>query len=216
MIEIQSEMAMQVLEAARLVIYNMEKDANVQYRIFSVGFTPNRMQQGKTLLAKVLLLQAMQVSHEEGTRDSDHQLRADIKATRASFKEHAEVVRRAFQNDLNVIQALHIDRIATKKWEWMQQALHFYTHLEEHMVKLEQFGMDWSVIEQAKVSVQALLDMKENNRIHGLAEKQAKIDHTLEALQAWVYEFQSIARIAFKDNPQVLSIFGMKFPLTTG
>lgn len=212
--ELQSEI--QVLEGARVAIYHTEKDGNLQQQMAAYGFTQKQRQHGKNLLAKALLLQAMRIIQEDEWGSSVQQIRADVQATQTMFREHVHTVRKAFRHDPVVLQRLQIQRNARKRTTWLQQAFHFYTLLEEHTAQLEPFGIHWSVIQQAKASVKALLALKEERtRIKGRVEARAGKNNQIteakifKALEGWVMEFQHIARLAFKDNPQMLKIFGI-------
>ena len=201
----------QVLEGAQLAINNTEKSEERQKRMGAYGFTAKRIEEGKVLLANALLLQDVQVSHYEDRWVIAHQLNADRQAAHAMFKEHVGVTRTAFRNEPVILHSLKIQRIAKGKWEWPQQALYFYTKLEEHIAQMEPFGINQEVIVQASTSIQALIAMKED-RFHkkGLAEDSTQEKRkAFKALKEWVLEFRSVARIAFKSNPQMLGSYGI-------
>jgi len=45
----------------------------------------------------------------------------------------------------------------------------------------------------------------------GMAENSTEAKKkAVKVLKIWVQEFRSVARIAFKDTPQILEIFGIK------
>src|SRR5690606_14041506 len=152
----------QVMEGARLAIFNTEKNEERQKRLAIYGLTPKRLQEGKALLNNAQLLQNTKVNYYNDHWAIAQQLNADRQAAHAMFKEHVGVARIAFRNDPVVLHHLHIQRIATKTWEWPRQALYFYTKLEEHAAQLEPFGITQEVIAQAKAAVQALIALKED------------------------------------------------------
>ena len=201
----------EVMEGARLAIFNTEKNEDRQKRLAVYGLTPKRLQEGKALLNNAQMLQDAKVNYYDDRWAIARQLDADRQTAHAMFKEHVGVARTAFRNDPVVLHNLHIQRIATKTWEWPRQALYFYTKVEEHAAQLEPFGINQEVIAQAQASVQALIELKEDRMDRkGMAQHSTQEKRkAFKALREWMLEFRSLARIAFKDNPQMLEVFGI-------
>jgi len=201
----------QILEGATMVLNNTEKDANIQKGMEGYGFTKKRMKEGDALLNNVLSLQAVCETHHNERWAISQKLEADRNTALALFKDHVGVARIALRNDPVVLHSLKIQRISKKTWGWPRQALHFYEKVTPHLAQLEALGVNAEVLAQAKASVQALLALKEDRLL-----KKSKVEDStqekrkaMKALKAWVQEFISIARIAFKDNPQTLEAFGI-------
>ena len=79
---------------------------------------------------------------------------------------------------------------------------------------MKQFGIAPEELQQTKAGIEALLLQKERRRKKKAEAESAtqKRNDTLEALNAWLVEFRAVARLAFKDDPQMLEAFGMKVP----
>ncbi len=204
----------QILEAARLVIYNTQKDPDIQKRMSTYGFPPKRLQDGKALLEKAILLQDIKTIHYDERWAISQQVEADMEIMKATFKDHVLVARTAFRHDAVVLHSLKIERLSTRKWESVRQALYFYTKLEEHAAVMEPFGINLELIRQTKISVASLLDMKEERaRKKGVAEDTTQEKKkAFKELREWVVEFRTLARYAFKDSPQMLESFGILVP----
>lgn len=201
----------QILTGARLAIFNTEKNADRQKRMAVYGLTPKRLQEGKDLLKNAEQMKEVKTSYYDDRWAISQQLKADRQAALTLFKDHVIVARTAFRKDEVVLYNLKVQRISKKTSEWPLQALHFYTKLEDHVTSMEPFGITSDVIAQAKASMQALIELKED-RIDrkGLAQDSTQEKRkAFRALKDWVMEFRGIARLAFKDNPQILEVFGI-------
>lgn len=195
----------------QVVIYVTEKDPEVQKRMAAFGMTDKRLQEGNTLLNNAKLLKNTVDNHYEDRWTIAQQIEANQQTCRSAFREHADVVRIAFRNEPVLLHGLKIQRISKRKWDWTEQALHFYTLIEVHAARLKPFGISKEVITQAKASVEALIALK-NDRMKqkGLTEDSTLAKReAFQALKRWVQEFRTTARFAYKDNPQRLEMFGI-------
>ncbi|MEQ9440224.1 MAG: hypothetical protein RIG62_14315 [Cyclobacteriaceae bacterium] len=200
-----------ILEAAQLVIYSMEQEETIRQQMEAYGFTPNRMQQGKGLLTKSRHCQKEQSERYNAQWELTQQLQAEMDMIIPLFKEHAKVTKVAFRSEPNTVHSLKIDRLERKGWPAVRQAEHFYAKLLELDLNLEHYGISKKEIQQNRTAIKALQTMKEERmRIKALAENctQTK-QESLQRLRSWVIEFRSMARIAFKQTPQMLEAFGI-------
>ncbi len=203
-----------LLELTQIAIYSVDRDADIQKRMAHYGFTPKRMQEGTVLRQEVITLLNVKENHYDESWVLSQQIEADLKKTNTLFKEHVRIARSAFRKDVPLMRALRIKRIATKRWEWPQQALNFYTKLEERNADMTAFDISQEDLQQIKASVETILEMR-TERISRKGEAQNSTHHkdqVLALLRAWLTEFHAVARIAFKESPQRLEAFGIIVP----
>lgn len=200
-----------ILEAAHLAIYNTEREVSIRQQMEAYGFTPARMQTGKSLLTKVKNCQDEQTDRYDKNWDVAQQVNTQLASLQRQFKEHAQVVRVALRSEPTQLHKLRIERFAKNDWEVIRQADYFYTRLQRLGISLEAYGIGNKELQQARTAVKALLTLKEErSRLKGMAENSTQLkNEALRELREWLVEFRAVARIAFKNNPQILEAFGI-------
>lgn len=200
-----------VVDATRLAVDTTEQEAAIRQKMEQYGFTPARMTEGKTLLTQAITARQKKDACYDRQWELAQQISAQLEAVQAQFKEHLKVARTAYRNEPATLHALRIERIAQRGWPLVRQAAHFYHKLQERQLSLQAYGVSAKVIQQAMTDTNELLVLRQGRiRQKGFAESctQEK-KQAFRELRAWVAEFRNIARIAFKDNPQLLEAFGM-------
>ena len=200
-----------VVDAARQAIGTTEQEATIRQKMKQYGFTPARMKEGKTLLTQAITARKKKDAYYDTQWEMAQQINAQLEAVQGQFKEHMKVARTAYRNESSLLHALRIERTARRGWPCVRQAAYFYHKLQERKLSLEAYGISTQEIQQATADTNELMVLRQGRiRQKGFAESctQEK-KKAFRALQAWVSEFRSIARIAFKDNPQLLEAFGM-------
>ena len=200
----------QVLETAQLAVNITEQEAPIRQKMEKYGFIPARMKEGKNLITRAIAAQRKKDSGYDSQLELAQQINAQLEAVQAQFKEHLRVARTAYRNDSTAQQILRIERIASRGWPCVRQAAYFYHKLQERKLSLQPFGVTAKEIQQATTDTTQLLVMRQERiRQKGLAENctQEK-NEAFRQLKKWVSEFRAVARIAFKDNPQMLEAFG--------
>ena len=200
-----------VLDAAHLAIDATEQETLIRQKMEQYGFGPVRMKEGKTLLTQATTAQQKKDRCYDTQLELAQQINAQLEAVQAQFKEHLRVARTAYRNEPTVQQILRIERIAPAGWSCVRQASYFYHKLQERKLSLATFGVSAKEIQQATTDTTQLLVMRQGRiRQKGLAENcTQKKNEAFRKLKKWVSEFRAVARIAFKDNPQMLEAFGM-------
>lgn len=201
-----------LLEAASLAVNNTQGNPAIQQQLEAYGLRAAQLQTGQRRLQVLKQKHDAQLQLQNERWALSQQINASLLATRDLFKSHARAATVAFQHDPALIQALNIVPLATRRWECVRQASMFYQQLQERELSLAAFGISVQEIQEVQANVAQLLQLKEK-RVHkkerceqGTQDrKQAQDD-----LHDWVIEFRSTARVAFRSQPQVLEIFGMR------
>jgi hypothetical protein len=204
----------QLIAAAVLAIRPLLSDKNLQKRMNAYGFTPQRLQQGTALLTSVQLIDD---TREETNREARHlanQIAQDRQATRTLFRTHAAIARTAFRENPLVLKDLNISKLVNGTWIWTKQALDFYKIAPTQMEQLERFGAIPAEFQQNQAAVEALIELR-NERVQHRGKTQnltQERNQKIRALRQWYGEFRQLARLAFKDKPQLLETFGIVVP----
>ena len=118
-------------EATRLAITNTENNAARRQQLAAFGFGPARFNTGKALLKAFTDKQAEQARCQNEQWSLSKQLNESLLAVTEQFREHVLVVQAAFRHDAELLHSLKIERFATRRWEGVRQATHFYWQLRE-------------------------------------------------------------------------------------
>jgi hypothetical protein len=199
-------------EAASLAIDNTENNAARQQQLAAFGFGPARFNTGKALLKTFTDKQAEQARCQNEQWSLSKQLNASLLAVNDQFREHALVVQAAFRRDAELLHSLKIDRFATRRWEGVRQAIHFYRQLKEQKVSLANYGVSDKDLQQAYANatqLQQLKQMRADKKSHAEQCTQDKMQVQKE-LRQWVSDSRTTARMAFREQPQTLEAFGIQ------
>ena len=203
-----------LIEAVTLAIRALSSDKSLLKKMSAYGFTPQSLQQGTKLLNTVELTGDTREQTSRESRHLSHQITQDRQATRAVFRNHVAIARTAFREEPLVQQDLKIDTLVVGNWAWTKQALDFYKLAPTQMARLQQFGATPESFQQNQAAVQALLDLRaERQQRKGKTQDfTQERNRKIEELRDWYREFRRLARIAFKENPQLLETFGIVVP----
>ena len=201
-----------LLEAAQLALTNTQKHPEIQKRMAAYGFTPAQLQVGKKLLTTVEEKQLAQSRAQDKRWALSQQINTGLLAVRDQLKQYAAIAVVAFRRDPVLLHSLKINRIASGRWDIVRQAVYFYQQLENKKVDMIPYGVSQKELQQAQTAAVALTRMKEERTsAKGMAQISTQQKHTAQrALRQWLSEFRSIARLALKDQPQMLEVFGIK------
>ena len=200
-----------LLEAAQLALTNTQKHPEIQKRMAAYGFTPAQLRVGKKLLTTVEEKQLAQGRAQDERWALSQQVNAGLVSVRDQLKQHAVIAQVAFRRDPVLLYSLKISQIAALRWDMVRQAVYFYQQLENKKVDMVAYGVSQKELEQAQTAAVALLRMKEERTsAKAMAQISTRQKHEAQrALRQWLSEFRSIARLALKDQPQMLEVFGI-------
>lgn len=200
--------------SADRAIYNTLEHGEIQKKMSHYGFPQKRLQEGKALLEKALMLHGAKDDRYDEKQELSEQLQADEQTARRYFEDHVAAIRLIFRKEPLTLAKFRIKRIARKVDEWTLQARLFYQKVEAHAGTLESYDLSREEIAQAKAMVEAVM-VARNQRVQkkGEAEEATRVRNmAIKELKAWMSEFRSIARVALKDSPQMMEALGMRVP----
>ena len=200
--------------AARLVINNTAKDAEVAKKLGQFGFPPKRMQEGENLLTVVQQMQQAKKTRYDEHWQISNRIEQELKTLRPVFMEHVATARFALRHQPAALRTFNIKSISQNKWTWVDQARAFYEEIEAYAEPMATHGTAQEELDQAKASVEAVMALRDDRMYKkGEAEDTTQSrNQATQMLKKWVREFHTASRLALKDNPQKLEAFGIKVP----
>ena len=200
-----------LIEAATLAVQVPQKQPTLREQLEAHGLSAAEQQRGQSLLEQFTQQQVQYLQRQDEQWAVAQQIKAGLSAVQTQFKSHVRVAQVAFREDKALLHALRIDRIATRRWECVQQADYFYRQLQQRKLSLHVYGISHKDVQQTRTNVAQLLQRKQDRiTLKGQVEQATQDKRkTQRALQAWVTEFRMIARVAFRHQPQWLEMFGM-------
>ena len=105
-----------------------------------------------------------------------------------------------------------MEPIAKRQWEGVRQAVHFYQVFQDRNLSLRSLGVSDKDIQQTAEAVEQLWRLKEERLRQKSDSEQGTQDRRQahNALRRWIMDFRTIARVAFRDQPQRLEMFGIR------
>ncbi|MBR8535469.1 hypothetical protein KDU71_07855 [Carboxylicivirga sediminis] len=199
----------------RLRINNSINDEQIQTRVATMGYTAERFETCIVLLdesdnlCKQFEKEYGEVEQAFATRNAERE-----KADKV-YLRHLAVARIALKDDKAAQVALRLSgRRATSLSGWILQGDTFYNNLlsnDSWLAKMSEFNTDREALTQGQqlinnVASYADVIMREK----GDAQNATKLrDAKLEELAEWVNDYETIARLALADSPQLLEKLGI-------
>ena len=202
----------ELVEAAQLVLAILQDDPAAQQQLEAYGFGNARRQEGKKRLEAVekQIKTRTQLEHERWALSQ--QVNAGLKAVNDQLRKHARVARFALREDSERLRSLRVETFATRQWEGVQQAIFFYGQLQQQDLSLETFGLTKKEVQRSQtVATQLLQQKKQRTHKKGLAQHHTQaFQQAVVELRDWIVEFRGIARTAYRRQPQMLEMFGIR------
>lgn len=201
-----------LVESARLVTEILSEDKVAQQQMSAVGFGAVQQQEGNKFLqnAEASIKTRTQLKQERWALSK--QIGAGRGAAIDQFRHYAKAARFALEDNPELLHALQIDRINQSTWGVVDQAIFFYQQLQEHKVSLDAFGIGAKDVQDAlKTATNLLRQRKERIRRKAMVQQNTQdVRQATAALRQWMIEFRANARLAYRQQPQMLEMFGIR------
>ncbi|WKN46227.1 hypothetical protein [Tunicatimonas pelagia] len=205
-----------LVEATNLAINNTLNNPGRQQQLDTFGWGEPQFTTGKNLLKIYEQRGTAQTQLQNEQWALSQQINSGLQALAEQFKEHVRIVQVALRNDTTLLHSLEIDRLAQRRWEFVRQAGNFYGQLQDQKVSLEAYGISSKEIQQNCSAANELLQLKEVRADKKSAAEQSTQDkrEAQATLRMWVKYFHTIARMAFRSQPQALEAYGIRVRAT--
>nr|WKN37925.1 hypothetical protein K4G66_04285 [Tunicatimonas sp. TK19036] len=197
---------------AQIMIMNAKQHPGIQQKLIDWGYAIQHVSHGETFLNDARLAQQFQKDTYHAKRDCDRQWKNDWTLFQRQYAEHRAVAKTAFRNEPDTLQRLRVDRRAPKRMaDLLDQAIDFYGALMGKSKEMQKFGIKADELDQSQAMITSLIDQQaQRMQCKGNAESATqKRNQALDELRTWQREFIRVAKMALKDDSQLLEVLGV-------
>ncbi len=198
-----------------LRINNSLNDVKVQEAVSEFGFTTERLETGRQLLDASNALNELFIK-EYGELNEAYEQRNETKE-KANFKYqgHVAVARIVFKDNPAAITALELNKpLPRTNSEWFIRSRTFYNNLlanAQWLAAMSDYNAGEETLKGVLNDIKAVesyaeVIMREKGDAQNATQQR---DAKLEELNEWVNDYESIARIALNEQPQLLEKLGI-------
>jgi hypothetical protein len=205
------------LVRADVAIHNALNDPEILAALTPFGYDETALQAGADLLAEAETLHRAQQAEYAEQYTATAALERAWDAARDLYMQHLALARVAFRDDRETYRFLGLDGRRKRSFAgWVEQAETFYTHLLETPDVLaafrDRFPLEPSVFADGLAQVEALMEYNRVQEQKKSAAQQATKDRdaAFNALDAWLRDYRAVAKIALRDQLQMLEALQFK------
>ena len=206
------------LVSARLIISNSLEPPSMAQLLAPFGYDTPRIKEGETLLNTAEQLIARHNKEYGDQYAATEALNKQYAEARAFYMEHVKLARVAQKKHPSMDGSLQLQGQRKRTISgWLVQARIFYENalgIVEIKEALNAYGVDKDALVSGMERVNAVdVALSAQKRKISVAQTTTKEkDRVMDALDEWVSEFKSVARVALKDDSQLLEAFGIVTP----
>lgn len=195
------------------IIENALNHPDIQKKLAAFTYDRKKLLEGKALNEKVGLLQAVKKDNYGLQVSSTESLKVNLADTKAIYHEHVALARLTYKDSRGMRYRLDLNGPRKRrKEEWLAQAAIFYSNIEVIAADMARYGVTLEVLQQTKAMIEALSTTRQQQLLRKAEAQNAteKRDAALKAMDIWMKDFKTVARLALKDHPQWLEMLGIK------
>ena len=199
------------IEQAATILHNVNHP-RVKKLLAAYGYNAARFETGQSLLNQLRLLQQTKKEAYWSEGNMNRRLRADEQQIHHYFMEHRTLAKWVFRQDTSEYRRFELHQpIARRKAEKIAQIQSFYHQARQAPQALLRHGLSQEELEQAHSMIDAVVQshkerMQQTGEARGATRERNKVRR---ALRTWVADFRAIARVALRDEPQLMEGLGM-------
>jgi hypothetical protein len=204
-----------LLHGAQVAIDNALNNKQILAALSDLGYTAERIQQGKALYTTALSAQNTQQMEAGEQKSATAELEANRAVANATYMRFVKIARVAFKRDAGIATQLDLGGDRKRNLAgWLAQVNQFYTNALANPAVMEglgNFGITHDKLQAglAEVNVVEASNLtQEKEKGEAQAATQTR-DQALDALQEWLSDYLAIAKVALEDNPQLLEALGL-------
>jgi len=202
----------QQLTDAQIVIDNALNNPSIRKQLESYGYDVKRIKAGKELREKAMMLHSAQKKEYGVQYGATDALLAARQEAATLYKKHLTLARMALPGNRGAWNTLQLNGARKRNFAgWVSQARVFYTNVLDIAAELETFGVTQAELETGQAMIEAVADARARQQ-QGKSKAQQTTRQRNEALQAlnqWMDDFMTVARIALRESPQELEALGV-------
>lgn len=201
-----------LVEAAQLIVDILQEDPQAKQQLEAVGFSNAQFQSGKKYIQAVKGHLSTRTELKQERWSLSKQMNAGLQAVREQLSVHRKATMFALRKQPELLHSLQIDQVERGTWAGVKQAVYFYEQVLRQKVSLDGLGVSQKEVQETlKTATELLQQRKDRTRRKGLAQQNTReLRQAVIALRAWVIEFRANARLAYRQRPQMLEMFGIR------
>ncbi|MBS2213734.1 hypothetical protein KEM09_20165 [Carboxylicivirga mesophila] len=199
----------------KLRINNSLSDEAIQSKVAVLGYTPERLGTGKDALTDAeQACENYDKEYGEVTAAFEQRNNEKEKAEKI-YDTHVAIARIALKDDKAANTTLQLSKAKPRTLSgWMSRARNFYSNLlanSSWLAAMATFNIGEEQLQEGSQLVKNVEAFAEViMREKGDAQNATKIrDAKLDVLNEWINDYESIAKIALSDEPQLLEKLGI-------
>ncbi len=206
----------ELLNSAQVVISNTLSEPEILGYVSKFGYTKEKINEGKQLYETAVEAQNNQTKAAGAQFQATEVLKRAEKIARQAYQDLAKVARAVFKNDKARLAQMGITgKMPIKTADFLTVSMNAFNNaltVPEILESLSHFGYDEAKLNSEK---QKIIDFEQANlrqeAAKGAAQQSTKDQEAaLNALDKWLSQYVSIAKVALKDNKQLLEKLGLR------
>lgn len=206
------------LQAYGVAISNVLTEKDLQAPLAEYGYEIEVVKEGEALHAEAENLMRSQVKEYDEQYIATDEFNAAWKEAKKLYKNDLKFAKLALRKTVGAADKLHFGGKRKVSFTgWYEQALAFYTVLRAesaYLQKLARFKITDEKLAENETEVRnCLLLLKKQDKEQGEAQQATKErDAAFEEISDWYDEFETVAKIAFTETPQLMEKMGIVVP----
>lgn len=203
------------LHSAQSVIANTLADAVIQARVAQYGYTVIKMLEGKTIYDSAILMSNAQTAAEGAYQLASAQFKAADRVGRDAYQALAQVARAVFIKNIAYLTTLGLRGVMPRSIAgFSTTAKQLFDNAlgnPEILAVLTAFGYDEDKLQSERAKIVAYDDASLALEAAKGGAQQATQDRNaaLKTLNDWVTTYIKVARVALRDQKQLLEKLGV-------
>ena len=203
------------LAKANVAISNALSDAQIGKLLGEYGYQTQKLSEGKALCEAADAAIKKQVANHGDQKDSTSRLLSAEKTARVAYQNLAQVARAAFQRDKAKLSALGLDNPMPKPLPlFITMATTLFdnaSHTAEIADILKSYGYNADKLSKERGKIVELSAANQAQEAAKGSAQQATFEQNkaMEALDYWMGCFVKVAKVALREQPQLLEKLGI-------
>jgi hypothetical protein len=203
------------LMQAQTMINNTKKHPVIKQKLKDWGYGDPQITRADTILANAKLAQQTKKESYSLKQIAVRTWRTEWTNFRQQYAEHRTVAKTVFRQEPETLMRARLDRrVPNRISDILDQAGDFYEVVAPKSKEMQKLGIKAEELTQAQANVASLSELHaEYLQQKGNAESATdKRKQALAELRTWLREFTKVAKMALKDDPQLLEVLGIVVP----
>lgn len=196
------------------IIYNVKNYPDIRQKLTEWGYPLQKVDKAEAVLSNTRLVQQAQQKSYRDKQSINRHWQAKVADVRTRYSEHRAVAKTIFRNQPDELERLRLNQpLPRRQSNWLEQMQDFYQELGESK-EMQKLGIKSEELVQTKAMVASLVELRAQRlQCKGEAESTTqRRNQALAELTTWKQEFVRVAKMALKDDPQLLEVLGIVVP----